>query len=244
MNKEALTLSVSPRETGKNVKVVRRAGNVPGIIYGGKSKNLPIQCSMKELHSVYVKAGENTLVDVTLDNKKIPCLIHAISFDPVTDKEEHVDFYAVDMTKKVTTHVPVVIQGEAPAIKTLGGVLVTVHDEIEVTCLPSDIPAHFVINIASLENFRDSITVASVAVPKGVTIKSAPEMVIVTVQEPRKEEVIEVVAAPVEGAVAADGTVAPAAEGAAGAAPTAAGAPAAAAKSDEKAAGKDKAAKK
>ncbi len=241
MSKETITLSVNPREAATNVKIMRKDGNVPGVIYGSKTKNVSIQCSMKELHGVYVKAGENTLVEVTLDGKKIPCLIHAVSFNPVSDKLEHVDLYAVDMTKKVTTHVPVLVEGESPAVKTLGGILVTVHDTIEVSCLPSDIPANFVVNIGALENFRDSITVAKIAVPKGVTIKSAPEMVIITVQEPRKEEVVEVVAAPTEGAVAADGTAAPAAEGAAGAAPAAG---AAAGKTDDKAAGKDKAAKK
>lgn len=241
MNKEATTLAVSPREKGVSPKNLRRVGTVPGVIYGGKAQNVSIQCSMKELHNVYVKAGENTLVEVTLDGKKIPCLIHAISFDPVTDKEEHVDFYAVDMTKKVTTRVPVRVEGESPAVKTQGGVLVTVHDEIEVTCLPSDIPASFIINIANLVNFRDSITVASLIVPKDVVIKSPADLVILTVQEPRAEEVVEVAAAPVEGAVAEGGTAAPGADGAAGAAP-AAGAPGA--KTDDKAAGKDKAPKK
>ncbi len=240
MNKEAIALAVSTREKGISPKNLRKTGAIPGVIYGGKTVNTSIQCSMKDLHNVYVKAGENTLVDLTLDGKKIPCLIHAISFDPVSDKEVHVDFYAVDMTKKVTTRVPVRVEGESPAVKTLGGVLVTVHDEVEVTCLPSDIPASFIVNISTLANFRDSITVASLVVPKDVTIKSPAEMVILTVQEPRAEEVVEVVAAPVEGAVAADGTAVPAAEGAPGAA---AGAPAAG-KTDDKAAGKDKAAKK
>lgn len=237
MNKESIALAVSPREKGVSPKNLRKAGTVPGIIYGGKNENISIQCSMKEFHKVYVKAGENTLVNVTLDNKKIPCLIHAVSFDPVSDKEEHVDFYAVDMTKKVTTKVPVIVTGESPAVKTLAAVLVTVHDTIEVTCLPSDIPSSFIVDISSLENFRDSITVAALVVPANVTVKSAQDMVIVTVQEPRKEEVVEV-AAPVEGAAAADGAAAPAAEGAAGA-PGAA--PAAGAKADDKAAGKDKA---
>lgn len=243
MNKEAIALAVSPREKGVSPRNLRKIGTVPGVIYGGKAQNLSVQCSMKEFHTVYVKAGENTLIDITLDGKKIPCLIHAVSFDPVTDKEEHVDFYAVDMTKKVTTHVPVRLEGESPAVKTQGGVLVTVHSNIEVTCLPSDIPSSFIVNISALQNFRDTITVSALVIPKGVTIKSPKDLVIVTVQEPRAEEVIEVVAAPVEGAVAADGTAVPAAEGAPGAA-TVAGATGAAAKTDGLAAGKDKAAKK
>ncbi len=229
MNKETLTLAATTRAKGENPKLVRKAGNVPGVIYGGKAENMTVECTQKDLHNIYVKAGENTLVEVLLDNKKIPCLIHAISFDPVTDREEHVDFYAVDMSKKVTTHIPVIVIGESPAVKGLGGVLVTVHDEVEVTCLPSDIPASFIVDIGVLQNFRESITVASLVLPPNVTMKSAPEMVILTVQEPRKEEVAAVVI--------------PTADAAAAGTPAAGAAPAGdAAKAGD--AGKDKAAKK
>ena len=144
------------------------------------------------------------------------------------------------MTKKVTTRIPVIVEGEAPAVKSLGGVLVTVHDEVEVTCLPQDIPAHFVVSLLTLENFRDSITVAQIKVPAGVTIKSAPETIIITVQEPRKEEVVEVVAATTEGAAAAPGAEGAAAPAAGGKTDDKAGA-----KGDDKgAAGKDKGGKK
>ncbi len=223
--KKAIPLSVSARAATDNVKSLRKAGNVPGIIYGNMKQNATIQCSAKELHGVYSKAGENTLIEIDVDGKKIPCLIHSVSFEPVTGAYEHIDFYAVDMTKKVTTHVPVLFIGECPAVKNHGGVLLTVTSQLEVTCLPEDIPTSFNVDLKTLENLRDSVTVAKLQVPKGVTINNAPNTAIVIVQEPRKEEVIEVVAAaPVEGAEGA----APA-EGAAaapGAAP-AAGAPAA-----------------
>lgn len=215
--KKAIPLSVSNRDTAHSVKDMRKSGIVPGVIYGNTMKNTAIKCNAKELHGVYVKAGENTLVDVEIEGKKVPCLIHAIAFDPVTSAYEHIDLYAVDMTKKVTTHVPVVFQGECPAVKNFGGVLLTVHGELEVTCLPSDIPESFIIDLTKLENLRDSVTVAKLNIPKGVVISEAPETAIVIVQEPRKEEVVEVV--PVAGAEGA----APA-EGAPGAAP-AAGAP-------------------
>jgi large subunit ribosomal protein L25 len=239
--KEKLSLAVSPRKIEENVKTLRRSGEVPGIIYGNKVKNQTIKCQQKALHSAFVKAGENQLITVEVDGKKIPCLIHAVSFEPVTDSYEHVDFYAVDMTKKVTTRVPIIVEGESPAVKTQGGVLVTVHDELEVSCLPTDIPEHFIVNISKLENFHDSITVAQLKVPGGVIIKTAPDTVIVTVQEPRKEEVIEAPVAAVEGAVTAEGeAAAPGAEGAVPAA--AAGAPGTPAKgkTDDKAPAKGK----
>lgn len=225
MKKETITLAVSVRDAKEKPNVLRKAGHVPGVVYGSKAKNTSVKCSGKDLQNVYVKAGENTLVQLDLDGKAVPCLIHAVSFDPVTNKLDHVDFYAVDMTKKVTTRVPVYLKGESPAVKTQGGIIVMVHAELEVTCLPADLPAGFTIDIASLENFHDTITVAKLDVPSGVTLKNSPETVIVTVQEPRKEEVVEVATAPAaEGAAPAEGAAAPAAEGAAPAA--APGAPA------------------
>ena len=218
--KKAIPLSVSNRDTTHNVKDMRKAGDVPGVIYGNTMKNTNIKCNAKELHGVYVKAGENNLVDVEVDGKKVPCLIHAISFDPVTSAYEHIDLYAVDMTKKVTTNVPVVFTGECPAVKNHGGVLLTVHGQLEVTCLPSDIPESFVVDLTVLENLRDSITVAKLTIPAGVVVAKPPETAIIIVQEPRKEEVIEIVA-PVAADGAAAGGAAPGAEGAAapGAAP-------------------------
>ena len=233
MKKESIALAIQTREPKEKVNGLRAKGTVPGIVYGNV-KNTLVKCSGKDLQNVHVRAGENTLVEVDLDGKKVPCLIHAISFDPVTSKIEHVDFYAVDMTKKVTTHVPVFTTGESPAVKTQGGMIVIVHGQLEVSCLPADLPSGFTVDISTLENFHDTITVASLKVPSGVTLKNSPETVILTVQEPRKEEVVEPApgTVPAEGAAPAEGATATAP----GAAPTA-GAPAT--KADDKTAGKD-----
>lgn len=221
--KDAILLTVTGRDEKLTAKNLRKTGSVPAVIYGN-ADHASVQCSAKDLHSVYVKAGENTLVDVNFNDKKIPCLIHAISFNPVNGNYDHVDFYAVNMTKEVTTNVPVVFEGECPAVKNFGGILLTVHSELEVSCLPNAIPSQFTVDLSKLENLHDTVTVASIEVPPNVTISEAPETVILIVQEPRKEEVIEpVVTAAAEG-VPADGAAAPA-----GTAP-AAGAPAADAK--------------
>ena len=232
MKKDLIALAVHVREPKEKVNGLRKQGTVPGIVYGN-IKNTLVKCSAKDVQNVHVQAGENTLVEIDLDGKKVPCLIHAVSFDPVTSKIEHVDFYAVDMTKKVTAHVPVYMTGESPAVKTQGGMIVIVHGQLEVSCLPADLPSSFTVDISSLENFHDTITVASLKVPNGVTLKNSPETVILTVQEPRKEEVVEPApgTVPAEGATPAEGAAAPAA----GAAPVA-GAPA---KADDKTAGKD-----
>ncbi len=225
--KKAIPLSVSNRSTTHSAKDLRKAGDVPGVMYGNTMKNTSIQCNAKELHGVYVKAGENNLVDVEIEGKKVPCLIHAITFDPVTSAYEHIDLYAVDMSKKVTTNIPVVFEGECPAVKNHGGILLTVHSQLEVTCLPSDIPESFIVNLTVLENIHDSITIAKLQVPQGVVITKAPETAIVIVQEPRKEEVIEVVTPGAADAAAVTGADA--------AAPAGAGEPAADTSKDVKA---------
>lgn len=236
MKKEVISLTINARDAKEKSNGLRKAGSVPGVIYG-KVTNAKVKCSGKDLQNVHIRAGENTLVDVDFDGQKLPCLIHAVSYDPVSSKIDHVDFYAVDMTKKVTAHVPVFTTGESPAVKAHGGMIVIVHGQLEVSCLPADLPSGFTVDISTLENLHDTVTVASLKVPTGVTLKNSPETVILTVQEPRKEEVVEPLpgAVPVEGAVPADGT-APA-TGAPGAA-----APAATKKPDDKvSAGKDKA---
>lgn len=221
--KQAIPLSVNGRDLEKNVKHLRKAGIVPGVIYGNTA-NTPVEFPSKDFHTVFAKAGENTLVEVSMGDKKIPCLIHAVTYDPVTSAYEHIDFLAVDMTKKVTTHVPIHFEGESPAVKNEGGVLLTVHSQLEVTCLPSSIPSHFVVDLGKLEKLRDSFTVADLGVSEGVEISESPDTAIVIVQEPRKEEVIEPVATATTAEGAEGGTpaaegAAPAADGAAPAAP-------------------------
>lgn len=233
--KTTIPLAVQKRTNAESVKILRREGSVPGVIYGNKTANQTIKCKMKDLHNVWLEAGRNTLVDVDIEGTKVPALIHSVTFEAVSDTYEHVDFYAVDMTKKVKTQVPVVFTGESPAVKGQGGILVTVHDRITVSCLPTDIPHEFTVDIGVLENFHDSVTIAKLVAPKGVTIEESAETVIVTVQEPRAEEVVEVAAAtPAEGEAAAAGT-----PGAAPAAGAPGAAPAAVAKPDDKAAKKD-----
>lgn len=233
-----IALQASARDPKANVRAVRNSGNVPGVVYGFGVKELQIQCDAMALHKAFVKAGESTLVELDLDGKKVPVLFKEIQFDAITDREIHADFYAVNMKEEIETLVPLHIEGESLAVKDLGGIIVTAHDHVRVRCLPADLPHSLTVNISSLTGFHMSITVQDLSIPKGVKVMDAPETVLVTVQEPRAEEVIEPTpSATAEGAAAAGAEgAAPGAEGAAGAAPgAAAGAPAGdAAKKDEK----------
>jgi len=193
---DMVSLTATARDTAKKAKDHRTEGLVPCVVYGNETKNMPLSCVYNEIFKAFVSAGKSTLVDLDVAGKKVPVLFHAIDFDPVSDRIIHVDFYAVDMKKEIEAKVSVRFEGEAPAVKEEGGVLVTVLDHVTVKCLPTKLPHDLAVSIESLVAFHDSLAVSDLQVPEGVVIQEDPEMMIATIQEPRKEEVIEV--APVE----------------------------------------------
>ncbi|MDO8468625.1 MAG: 50S ribosomal protein L25 [Candidatus Peribacter sp.] len=205
---------------------LRRANGVPCVLYGNEVKNTQVECVSMELTKAFTKAGENTLVDLDIDGKKVPVLFHELQYDPITGRITHVDFYAVNLKKEIEAPVPIHFTGESLAVKEFAAVIVTVQNHVTVRCLPMALPRAIEATLTKLAQVHDVVKVSDLIVPAGVTIVDNPETVIVIAQEQRKEE--EVVVAPTataEGA-AAEGAVAgaegaPAAEGAA-AAPAAA----------------------
>ena len=192
---DTVALTAQARDTSKTPQVLRRANAVPCVLYGNDIDNTQIQCVYNELFKTYQKAGASTLVDLDVDGKKVPVLFHALQFDPVSDRITHVDFYAVDMKKEIEASIPIHFEGEAPAVKELGGVMVTSRDHVTVKCLPSNLPHALTVDISSLEDFTSSLNVGQIVVPDGVVISEDDDMVIATAQEPRKEaepEIVEV----------------------------------------------------
>ena len=215
---DMVSLKAEARSVDVKPKAWRAGGKVPCVVYGAGLKTESVACEKGELTRVYTKAGESSLVELTVGSKKVPVLIHQVDLDPLSGQLAHVDFYAVDMTKEIETKVPVRFTGEAPAIKELAAIFVVAHDHVTVKCLPKDLPRELLADISGMKAFHDVVTVAGLQVPAGVKVKESTDTVIAVVQEPREEEVVEV-AAPVEGAegaAAAPGAEgAPAAEGAA-----------------------------
>ncbi|MBU0767336.1 50S ribosomal protein L25 [Patescibacteria group bacterium] len=198
---DTITLTVTARLPQQVAKKLRKEGQVPCVLYGNDIKNTSLQCTHKEVLKVYIAAGKSTLVELDTGSKKVPVLFHDIAFHPVSDKIIHVDFFAVDMKREIEAKVPIIHQGESPAVKDLGGILITPHDHVTVKCLPTLLPHEIIVNIDQLKEFGATLTVADLEVAEGVVIAEEPETVIATVQEPRKEEVKEVPVEVAEGAV-------------------------------------------
>lgn len=200
---DMVKLAAEARDPAVSARKLRRVGKVPCVLYGSDVKNTPLQCEAKALHGAFVKAGESTLIELDLSGSKIPALFKAITFDPVSEREMHADFYAVNMKQEIETVVPIRLEGEAPAVKEDGGILIVVTNHVRVRCLPAHLPHDLPLSITSLAAFHDVIMMKDLHVPAGVTVLDGPETVLVTVQEPRKEEEFAPTpaAAPVEGAV-------------------------------------------
>jgi len=187
--------------TGRKVKTLRNKGILPANIFGKKVKSQEISIDQKEFEQVFKKAGETTLVNLKLDAEKSPraVLISNIQADPLTESPLHVDFHQVDLKEKVVAQVPVEVIGESPAEKTGIGTAVTYIDEIEVEALPGDLPENFMVDISNLSEVDQAIFIKDLKIDKNkIEIKDDLESIIVKVEPPQKEEVIEV-PTPVEG---------------------------------------------
>lgn len=189
---EKITLIAEKRTLqGKKVNQLRRQGLLPVVIYGHDRKSESLQVSHAEFKKVYAKAEESALISVKVGGKEESALIHGIDVDPVTGVYRHADLYKVNLKEKITTKVPLVFEGVSEAVKELAGVLVKAVDEIEVECLPTEIPKNITVDISKLATFDDVVKVADLSIPKEVKLMVGLEEVVASVNPPRSEAELE-----------------------------------------------------
>jgi len=184
-------------------KKIRREGNIPSILYGKETEPIPLVVNINELKvALSTEAGENTLLEIKIkeDGKEISklALLRDIQFDYLTSKPLHFDFQEILMKDKLTVKVPVKIVGVALGVKNEHGILEEILREIEVECLPKDIPNFLEVDVSEL-GLGDSIHMNELKVSDELTVLHESDETIVTVLAPRVEE--EVVEAEVEGEV-------------------------------------------
>jgi large subunit ribosomal protein L25 len=184
---------------GKGVKAMRREGKIPAVMYGKGQQALPLTLDKLETMRALYEAGASTLIDLHVAKDVHPVLIREVQRDVLTNDLLHVDFLKVVMSELIRTTVPIDLIGEAPAVKSLGGLLVTELDEVEVEALPADLPESFVVDLSVLAEIDDAIAVSDIEVGEKVKILTEPETTIARIIY-EVEEVIEEVeeAVPVE----------------------------------------------
>lgn len=229
---ERYTLKANRREViGKQVGQLRRQGKLPAVLYGRHmDKPIAITLDQIEASKTLRHITYSSLLLVNLDGEEHNALVRDFQIDTIKGHLTHVDLLVVSLTEKVRAEVGIIMDGKAPVIANLGGLLVTGLERVDVESLPQDLPEHFTVDVTKLANFGDAIFVRDLIVPANVTILSDPDELLIVATAPVTElvEVAAPVAAVAEGA-AAEGA---AAEGAAPAAGDAA------AEGDKKAADK------
>lgn len=167
---------------------LRAQGFVPAVLYGGSMDSQPLVLSKKDIVQILrLESGENTIFKVAVDADMYDVMIKDLQIDPVSDELLHADLIRISMDKPVRVTVPVVHRGEPIGVKTEGGFVDFVTREVEVECLPRDIPESLSIDISEL-HIHQSLKVEGMAIPAGVKLVTEPGTVLVLVSLPHKEE--------------------------------------------------------
>lgn len=190
MAMDILTLDAQPRGTGtRNARAIRREGRVPCVLYGPHVEPVHFQVPVLSLYPL-IYTTETHRVTVQVDGDQWDCILKEMEYHPVTDQPIHADFQVLQKGEKITLTVPVRFHGTPVGQADEGGdVQYAVHD-LEVTCLPDDIPSYIDVDISAL-HIGDSIHVSDLDVPN-VEFSAEPEQTLVTVVPPRLEEEPEV----------------------------------------------------
>jgi large subunit ribosomal protein L25 len=196
----------APRtERGKNeARRLRQRGNVPAVLYGGKGEALSLAVNAKQVTAILrSETGHNTLFQVELSGKQEPAIVKDWQVDPVSGVLLHVDLMRVAMDVRMRVKVPVHTFGEPAGVKVQGGVYEVVTREVEVECLPADIPTEFKLDVSGLM-LNQSVRAGDLTMDKAkIKLVTDPNSVLAHVVALRVEEEKPVEAA-VPGAVPAE----------------------------------------
>lgn len=211
MSNKEIKMDVQTRKDENNSEL-RKEGIIPAVLYGNKVKNQKLKINRNEFEKIYTQIGEAGLIELNIDSKtKIGAVVKEVQKNHVKDIFVHVDFYQVDMKKKIEVEIALNFIGEPEAVKKLGGVLTRNLNAIKVQCLPGDLIESIDVDISKLKTFSDKIKVSDLVVPAAVEIITDKLSLIANVLEPRiitEEE--EKVDSPEGGAEVAEGEEKPA----------------------------------
>lgn len=221
--KQRIELNVETRQPGRaNSRKLRINKMVPAVVYGSLEP-INVSIHVNDVLKYNSRNYENALMNLKSGDSKVNgkvALFKEVFVNPLTRTPEHVDLFALDLSKAVRVSVEIAVEGKAKGLSE-GGLLNIVTRQVEIECLPTEIPDTILVDVTEL-GLGESIHAAALKIPSGIKLISRPELTIVAVVEQEDE----VVAAPAAAAAPAAGAAAPAAAGKAAAAPAAAKAPA------------------
>lgn len=182
---ESYTLKTQKRVIkGKKVKRLRREQIVPLSVYGNRIEPQNLQADYRQLEIVLMQAGGTNLIQLQLEGDPISVLAREVQRDPIRGTIEHVDFFAVDMKSRVTLDVPIVYEGESPAVTTQGALLIIGANTLSIETLPSRLPDQITVDLSELQNIGDSVSVDDLVLDEVITVLNNPDETLVSVIQP------------------------------------------------------------
>jgi len=211
---EDLTLQAAKRNIlRKKTRFLRRQGITPTHLFGHSIKSLALQCDTIQLKHIIARAGMTKPIKLEVEDDKRPksVFIREIQSNPISKHLLHVDFYQVRKGEKIKIEVPVVLIGEAPAMKGKGRMIAHGVTSLSVECLPENLPSQIEVDLSPLEEVNQAIHVRDIVFSPDITVHADPDQLLVKVSEALVKEVEEVIAE-VEAEAEAEEVEAPAAE--------------------------------
>jgi large subunit ribosomal protein L25 len=182
--------------TGKQVSNLRRAGDVPAVLYSRHGDPVVVQANTRELLRVLTRAGGSRLVKLNIEGgpESRMALVREVQREPIKGTVLHVDFFGVSMSEKITVEIPIRYDGVSPAVTRNEGVLIHNLDSIQIECLPGDLIDSVSIDLTRLDKVGDVIRVSDLKVPENVKLMLEPEVTVARVSHLAGEEVETAVA--------------------------------------------------
>jgi large subunit ribosomal protein L25 len=177
--------------TRSKVKTLRREGILPAVMYGAGVESTPIELDLREATKALAHVGASTLISLKIGSANHQVLLREVQRDYIRGDILHIDFLKVSMDVAIRTEVPLELVGESLAVKDLGGLLVSGLSEIEVEALPGNLPDHIEVDISSLVNMDDVITVADLEIGEGIEVLTSEDEVLASVVYQEEEEIEE-----------------------------------------------------
>jgi large subunit ribosomal protein L25 len=205
---ETISLPASPRSLDTKAKKIRSGSAIPAEYYGAGQPNLHLVLDYQTFRKVYKNAGRSSIVNLQVEGESKPreILIHKVTYDPLTDKFQHVDLKQINRSHRMITTFEIHLVGISPAVKDHGGILTQNKHEIEVKCLPGDFMKALEVDISNLKEIGNSIHVSDLPLDKKkFEILEKPETQVVTVLAPKTQDELDAeLATPVGDAVSED----------------------------------------
>jgi large subunit ribosomal protein L25 len=202
-----ITLNVEVRAakgTKKDLSSLRAQSTIPAVVYGGTKAPIMVALSEKDLMAARKKGGANAILRLKHAKGEETVIVKELQRHPVTDRPVHADFQRISLTQKIEAKVPLNILGEAPGVKTSGGMMSIDMRELRIKALPTAIPQHIDVDVSKLE-LHQGISVKDLKLAEGIEVLDSAESTIIRIVLAKVEVVAEPVAgAVVEGAVAAE----------------------------------------